>query len=89
MSADPNASHIIDGSFVEDDAGRPMECVYPEEIFGPIMSVPTFRCEKGMIARASETEFGRSAGVLIRDLSSGERGLQSDQKCLCGNRTGR
>ena len=44
-----------------------------EEIFGPVMSVLTFKTEEEAIARANATEFGLSAGVFTRDLTRGHR----------------
>ncbi|MBO6790890.1 MAG: betaine-aldehyde dehydrogenase [Dinoroseobacter sp.] len=44
-----------------------------EEIFGPVMSVLTFKTEGEAIARANATEFGLSAGVFTRDLTRGHR----------------
>lgn len=44
-----------------------------EEIFGPVMSVLTFKTEDEAIARANATEFGLSAGVFTRDLTRGHR----------------
>ena len=44
-----------------------------EEIFGPVMSVLTFKDEDEVIARANDTEFGLSAGVFTRDLSRAHR----------------
>ena len=29
MQAQPEASHFIDGRYVEDESGKPIECVYP------------------------------------------------------------
>ncbi|RIK87126.1 MAG: betaine-aldehyde dehydrogenase [Hyphomicrobiales bacterium] len=44
-----------------------------EEIFGPVMSVLSFRGEDEAVARANDTEFGLSAGVFSRDLSRAHR----------------
>ena len=44
-----------------------------EEIFGPVMSVLSFREEDEAIARANDTEFGLSAGVFSRDLARAHR----------------
>lgn len=40
-----------------------------EEIFGPIMSVMSFREEEEVINRANDTEFGLSAGVFTQNLA--------------------
>ncbi|WP_417842876.1 betaine-aldehyde dehydrogenase [Thalassospira sp.] len=44
-----------------------------EEIFGPVMSVLTFKTEEEAIRRANDTEYGLAAGVFTRDLSRGHR----------------
>ena len=44
-----------------------------EEVFGPVMSVLTFRDEDEVVARANATEFGLAAGVFTRDLARGHR----------------
>lgn len=44
-----------------------------EEIFGPVMSVLSFRTEDEAIARANNSEFGLAAGVFTRDLAAGHR----------------
>lgn len=44
-----------------------------EEIFGPVMSILTFRDEDEVIARANDTEFGLAAGVFTADSARGHR----------------
>ena len=44
-----------------------------EEIFGPVMSVLTFKTEEEAIARANDTEFGLGAGLITSDLSRAHR----------------
>ncbi len=44
-----------------------------EEIFGPVLSILTFRDEAEVIARANATEFGLAAGVFTRDIKRGHR----------------
>lgn len=44
-----------------------------DEIFGPVMSVLTFKTEEEAIQRANATEFGLSAGVFTSDLTRGHR----------------
>ncbi len=44
-----------------------------EEIFGPVMSVLTFREEAEVIGRANDTEFGLAAGVFTQNLSRAHR----------------
>ncbi|MEO3435260.1 betaine-aldehyde dehydrogenase [Inquilinus sp. CAU 1745] len=54
-----------------------------EEIFGPVMSVLTFREEDEAIERANDTEFGLAAGVFTRDLARGHRVVAKLQAGTC------
>ncbi|UWQ19864.1 betaine-aldehyde dehydrogenase [Jannaschia sp. M317] len=47
--------------------------VVREEVFGPVMSVLTFRDEDEVIARANATQFGLSAGLFTRDITRAHR----------------
>lgn len=54
--------------------------IVQEEIFGPVMSVLTFRTEEEVLTRANATEFGLGAGIFTRDISRIQRmteGLES------------
>ncbi|MET0259402.1 MAG: betaine-aldehyde dehydrogenase, partial [Methylobacterium sp.] len=44
-----------------------------EEIFGPVMTVLSFRDEAEVVARANDTRFGLAAGVFTRDLARAHR----------------
>ena len=44
-----------------------------EEIFGPVMSVLSFKSEDEAIARANKTQFGLAAGVFTQDLARAHR----------------
>lgn len=51
-----------------------------EEVFGPVMSVLSFRTEAEVLARANDTGFGLAAGIFTRDISRAHRmaaGLQA------------
>ncbi|UUP18864.1 betaine-aldehyde dehydrogenase [Nitratireductor thuwali] len=54
-----------------------------EEIFGPVMSVLTFRDEDEAVARANGTEFGLAAGVFTADLARGHRVADALQAGIC------
>ena len=43
--------------------------VFQEEIFGPVVSVTTFKDEAEAITIANDTEFGLGAGVWTRDMN--------------------
>lgn len=47
--------------------------IVKEEIFGPVMSVLTFRHEDEAIERANATDFGLSAGVFTKDIQRAHR----------------
>ncbi|MBY6089593.1 betaine-aldehyde dehydrogenase [Maritimibacter alkaliphilus] len=44
-----------------------------DEIFGPVMSILTFRDEDEVIARANATDFGLAAGLFTRDIKRAHR----------------
>ncbi|MBT9382664.1 betaine-aldehyde dehydrogenase [Pseudooceanicola sp. CBS1P-1] len=54
-----------------------------EEIFGPVMSVLTFRDEDEVIARANDTEFGLAAGLFTRDFARAHRVVAQLQAGTC------
>ena len=54
-----------------------------EEIFGPVMSVLTFRDEREVIERANATEFGLAAGVFTNDLTRAHRVIARLQAGTC------
>ena len=47
--------------------------IVKEEIFGPVMSVLTFKGEDEVIERANATDFGLSAGVFTKDIQRAHR----------------
>lgn len=44
-----------------------------EEIFGPVLSLLSFRNEDEVLARANDTEFGLAGGVFTRDIQRAHR----------------
>jgi betaine-aldehyde dehydrogenase len=54
-----------------------------EEIFGPVMSVLSFRDEDDAIRRANATEFGLAAGVFTRDMARAHRVIAALQAGTC------
>ena len=44
-----------------------------EEVFGPVMSVLSFRGEAEVLARANATDFGLAAGIFTRDIGRAHR----------------
>jgi betaine-aldehyde dehydrogenase len=57
--------------------------IVKEEIFGPVMSVLTFRTEDEVIERANATEFGLSAGVFTRDIQRAHRVIAQLEAGTC------
>jgi len=54
-----------------------------DEIFGPVMSVLTFRDEAEVTARANATGYGLSAGVYTRDLARAHRMMANLEAGTC------
>ncbi|WOT04961.1 acetaldehyde dehydrogenase ExaC [Shewanella youngdeokensis] len=47
--------------------------IFQEEIFGPVISVTTFKDEAEALAIANDTQFGLGAGVWTRDMNAAQR----------------
>jgi len=54
-----------------------------EEIFGPVMSVLSFKDEDEVIARANNTKFGLAAGVFTKDFSRAHRVIAQLEAGIC------
>ncbi len=54
-----------------------------EEIFGPVMSVLTFRHEDEVIDRANDTRLGLAAGVFTQDITRAHRVIHKLQAGIC------
>jgi betaine-aldehyde dehydrogenase len=57
--------------------------IVKEEIFGPVMSVLSFKTEDEAIERANATEFGLSAGVFTRDIHRAHRVIAKLEAGTC------
>ncbi len=77
---------LAKGFFVEPtvfDACNDAMAIVREEIFGPVMSLLTFKTESEVIERANATEFGLAAGVFTNDLTRGHRVIAQLQAGTC------
>ncbi|WP_114417391.1 betaine-aldehyde dehydrogenase [Marinospirillum perlucidum] len=57
--------------------------IVKEEIFGPVMSVLTFKDEAEVIRRANATDLGLAAGVFTQDIRRGHRVIHQLQAGIC------
>ncbi len=62
----PAGSHFFQYTIL--DGVTPDMRVYREEIFGPIMSITTFKTEEEAIAMANDTEYGLAAYLYSQDI---------------------
>ena len=54
-----------------------------EEIFGPVLSILTFKDEDEVITRANDTPFGLAAGLFTRDFTRAHRVVAQLQAGTC------
>lgn len=54
-----------------------------EEIFGPVMSVLSFKDEDEVIQRANDTKYGLAAGVFTKDISRAHRVIKQLEAGIC------
>ncbi|MGT2473511.1 aldehyde dehydrogenase family protein [Paraburkholderia terrae] len=66
----PDNAALANGCYVEPTIveAKPTDRVSQEEVFGPFMSVTTFRTDEEALAIANGTEYGLGAGLWTRDL---------------------
>ncbi|RQS60970.1 aldehyde dehydrogenase family protein [Burkholderia sp. Bp8963] len=66
----PDAAALANGCYVEPTivAAKPTDRVAQEEVFGPFVTVTTFRTDEEALAIANGTEYGLGAGLWTRDL---------------------
>lgn len=57
--------------------------IVKEEIFGPVMSILSFKEETEVIQRANATEYGLAAGVVTNDLSRAHRVIHQIEAGIC------
>jgi aldehyde dehydrogenase len=77
LNGDLNNGYYIQPTLLK---GHNKMRVFQEEIFGPVLSVTTFKDETEALAIANDTEFGLGAGVWTRDMNRAYRigrGLQA------------
>ncbi len=58
--------------------------IFQEEIFGPVVSVATFKDEEDALAQANDTLYGLGAGVWSRDMNTAFRMGRGIQAGVCG-----
>ena len=54
-----------------------------EEIFGPVLSILTFKDEDEVVARANDTQFGLAAGLFTKDFTRAHRMVPQLQAGTC------
>ncbi len=72
----PSGADFAKGHFCEPtifDHVTPKMKIYREEIFGPVLTVTTFKTESAAIELANDTEYGLAAGVWTSNLTKGIR----------------
>jgi betaine-aldehyde dehydrogenase len=77
---------LINGSFVAPtiftDCTDDMSIV-KEEIFGPVMSILTFKTEEEVIARANDSDYGLAAGVFTQNINRAHRVIAELEAGTC------
>ncbi len=75
-----------DGAFVEptifDECTNDM-LICQDEIFGPVLSLLTFKDESEVIKTANDTEYGLAAGVFTQDIKRGHRVIAKLEAGTC------
>jgi aldehyde dehydrogenase len=73
--ADERVSGLTEGFYIQPTLlkGTNDMRVFQEEIFGPVISVTTFKDEAEALAIANDTQFGLGAGIWTRDMNKSYR----------------
>lgn len=82
----PFNNKFDEGAFVRptifDGCADDMDIV-KDEIFGPVMSVLTFKNEEEVISRANNTIYGLAAGIFTKDLNRAHRVIGKLESGIC------
>jgi aldehyde dehydrogenase len=70
LSGDLSTGYYIQPTLLK---GNNQMRVFQEEIFGPVVSITTFKDEAEAVAIANDTQFGLGAGVWTRDINRAYR----------------
>jgi acyl-CoA reductase-like NAD-dependent aldehyde dehydrogenase len=81
----PDNPALVSGCYVLPTVvrARPGDRVAQEEVFGPFVTVLTFRTEEEAIAIANGTDYGLGSGLWTSDLSRGHRIARSIRAGMC------
>ena len=67
---------------------QPGSDILTEEIFGPVLSIVTFKTEDEAVAIANDTEYGLASYVFTKDLARGQRLIESLKTGMMGLNVG-
>ena len=83
---EPFENELDKGAFVRPtifDSCSDSMSIVKDEIFGPVLSVLTFKTEEEVIKRANDTHYGLAAGVFTNDLNRGHRVISCLEAGIC------